>query len=267
MENQDKEILTSEEEVKEEEKLEIVETSEEDQQQETEVVEEEYIGKEVTTSIRYDYRTMKYFNLYNTVVRRKLPTWYIGMGILSAAFAIYTVIDGIIQASKDPELSATSSYIFGAIFVFFAIYLFMQAFRFESFVDKTITAHFASHKVAKQHIKIREDKITLIPVNKPEESFSYDWAQITSIEEIDEFFFLYIGRSPLIIDKDPSKMVEGTYEQMLEIFDEKITVKPYKRYNKKVVKNPITYVHQDDLENDENAVEVDAVEHTEENND
>ena len=61
-------------------------------------------------------------------------------------------------------------------------------------------------------------------------------------------------------------MVEGTYEQMLEIFDEKIAVKPYKRCTKKVVKKPITYIHQDDLENDENAVEVEAVE-SEESND
>ena len=61
-------------------------------------------------------------------------------------------------------------------------------------------------------------------------------------------------------------MVEGTYEQMLEIFDEQIAIKPYKRCNKKVVKKPITYIHQDDLENDENAVEVEAVE-TEETND
>ena len=66
------------------------------------------------------------------------------------------------------------------------------------------------------------DKITLIPENKPEESFSYDWALISSIEEIDEYFFLFIGKQPLIIDKDPNMMVEGTYEQMVEIFDEKI---------------------------------------------
>ena len=119
---------------------------------------------------------------------------------------------------------------------------------------------FMNHKVAKQHIKIREDKITLIPVNKPEESFSYDWAQITSIEEIEEFFFLYIGRSPLIIDKNPENMVEGTIDQMIEIFNEKIELKPYKKYNGKVVKKPITYVHQEDLEQDENAIEVETEE-------
>mgnify|MGYP003304525915 CR=1 FL=1 len=34
---------------------------------------------------------------------------------------------------------------------------------------------------------------------------------------------------------------------------------------KKVVKKPITYVHQDDLEQDENAVEVEAVEEVESN--
>lgn len=261
MENENKELLEKEEvveEVKDEQPLEVVEEQPKEEQ------EEQYVGKEVTTSIRYDYRTMKYFNMYNAVTRRKLPLWYLIMGILSFAFAVYTVIDGVMEANKNPEVSATSAYIFGAIFVFFAVYLLMQSFRFESFVDKTITNHFMQHKVAKQHIKIREDKITLIPVNKPEESFSYDWAQITSIEEIDEFFFLYIGRSPLIIDKDPNKMIEGTVDQMIEIFTEKIELKPYKRYKGKVVKKPITFVHQDDLEEDENAIEVESVEETNE---
>ena len=257
MENENKELLEKEEvveEVKDEQPLEVVEEQPKEEQ------EEQYVGKEVTTSIRYDYRTMKYFNMYNAVTRRKLPLWYLIMGILSFAFAVYTVIDGVMEANKNPEVSATSAYIFG----FFAVYLLMQSFRFESFVDKTITNHFMQHKVAKQHIKIREDKITLIPVNKPEESFSYDWAQITSIEEIDEFFFLYIGRSPLIIDKDPNKMIEGTVDQMIEIFTEKIELKPYRRYKGKVVKKPITFVHQDDLEEDENAIEVESVEETNE---
>ena len=268
MENENKEILeTKEEEVVEtetEEVKEVEETAVEEVQEQVEQ-EEPYVGKEVTTSIRYDYRTMKYFNMYNTVTRRKLPLWYLIMGIGAVIFAIYTVVDGLMTAAKDPEFSATSSYVFAALFVAFGIYLFYQSIRFESFIDKTITNHFMNHKVAKQHIKIREDKITLIPVNKPEESFSYDWAQITSIEEIDEFFFLYIGRSPLIIDKDPEKMVEGTVDQMIEIITEKIELKPYKRYKGQVVKKPITYVHQDDLENDEESIEVETVEEVESN--
>lgn len=258
MENENKEkvevLEETPEEVKEEQALEVVE------EQEEEVQEEEYVGKQVTTSIRYDYRTMKYFNMYNAVTRRKLPLWYLIMGIGASIFAVYTVVDGYIQASKNPELSPTSSYIFGGIFLLFAIYLIYQSVKFEAYVDKTITNHFMHHKVAKQHINIREDKITLIPLNKPEESFSYDWAQVTSIEEIDEFFFLYIGKSPLIIDKNKDNMIEGTYEQMVEIFNEQLELKPYKRYNGKVVKKPITYVHQEDLENDEEAVEVEAVE-------
>lgn len=268
MENQNKEILeNTEEEVKETEEVvnEIVEVEEVEETK----PEEPYVGKEVTTSIRYDYRTMKYFNMYNTVVRRKLPIWYIVMGVLAFGFAVYTMVSGYLEHQKEPEISLTSSIIFTAIFVFFAAYLFMQAFKFERLIDRTISAHFANHKVAEQHIRIREDKITLIPLNKPEESFSYDWIQITSIEEINEFFFLYIGKSPLIIDKNPENMVEGTYEQMLEIFDEKIAVKPYKKCTKNIVKTPITYVHQDDLENDVNAfeAEVEEVEEEQQNND
>lgn len=260
MENENKELLEQEEvqeevEVQEEQtELEVVE-----EPAETEV-EEEYVGKEVTTSIRYDYRTMKYFNMYNAAVRRKVPLIYLIFGILTFGLGIYMFLSTYLKAQKDPEISMTSTYFTVAIFAFFCFYFIKQALTFEKFVDKQITNHFSVHKVAKQHIRIREDKITLIPVNKPEEAFSYDWVQVTSVEEIDEFFFLYIGKSPLIIDKNPEMMVEGTYEQMLEIFEEKIEVKPYKRYNKKVVKKPITYVHQDDLEEDENSIETEVIE-------
>ena len=120
MENENKELLEKEEVVEEQQPLEVVE----EQQQE-----EPYVGKEVTTSIRYDYRTMKYFNMYNAVTRRKLPLWYLVMGIGACIFAIYTVVDGYIQASKNPELSASSSYIFGGIFLLFAVYLIYQSIQ------------------------------------------------------------------------------------------------------------------------------------------
>ncbi len=261
MENENKEILENEEVTEEQHEVEIKE-----EVPETEV-EEEYVGKEVTTSIRYDYRTMKFYNMYNAAVRRKIPLIYFIFGLLTIAGAIYMLISSYFEVQKDPEASMTSTYFIVVIFAFFCFYFIKQSVTFEKFVDKQITNHFNVHKVAKQNIRIREDKITLIPVNKPEESFSYDWVQVTSIEEIDEFFFLYIGKSPLIIDKNPEMMVEGTYEQMLEIFAEKIEVKPYKRYDKKVVKTPITYVHQDDLEEDEESIEVETVDNEEEPND
>jgi uncharacterized membrane protein (UPF0136 family) len=190
MNNENKELLSEELEKEESQEQETVEETNELEEVNT-PTEEEYVGKEVTTSIRYDYRTMKYFNMYNTVVKRKLPIWYLVMGIAAIAFAAYNLITGLIAYEKNPELSLTSTYIFSLIFAFFAIYLINQGLKFENLIDRTITNHFLTHKVASQNIRIREDKITLIPVNKPEESFSYDWLQVTSIEEIDEYFYIY----------------------------------------------------------------------------
>ena len=265
----EQEAETIEQELVESEEVTELEVVEEQQETVEQEVEEEYVGKEVTTSIRYDYRTMKYYNMYNAAYRKKLPLLYLVFGLITIGLAVYMLINSFLDAKENPEASMTGTYFTLAIFAFFAFYFIKQAVTFESFVDRQITNHFAMHKVAKQNIRIREDKITLIPIEKPEEAFSYDWAHITSIEEIDEFFFLYIGKQPLIISKDPNNMVEGSYEQMLEIFDEKISVKPYKRCTKKVVKKPITYIHQDDLEADKEAIEVETVETevTEENND
>ena len=259
MNNENKELLSEELEKEESQGQETVEETHE-LEEDNVPTEEEYVGKEVTTSIRYDYRTMKYFNMYNTVVKRKLPIWYLVMGIAAIAFAAYNLITGLIAYEENPELSLTSTYIFSLIFAFFAIYLINQGLKFENLIDRTITNHFLTHKVASQNIRIREDKITLIPVNKPEESFSYDWLQVTSIEEIDEYFYLYIGKSPLIIDKDPNKMVEGTFEELEEIINDKIEFKPYKRCTKKFVKKPITFVHQEDIEAQEQALEADVIE-------
>lgn len=275
MEKENKDVLEPQEEEKVVEDVEAKPTEETEEtvnevvetEQQPEVVEETkeekeeepYTGKEVTTSIKYDFRTMKYFNMYNTVIRRKLPVWYIVMAVLSFAFATYTVVSGIIQHNAEPEkVSMTSSIIFGLIFSFFTVYLVRQAVKFEDLIDKTIVNHFQTHKVAEQHIRIREDKITLIPLNKPDEPFSYDWLQVTSIEEIDQFFYLYIGKAPIIISKDPNNMVEGTYEEMMEIIDEKIKTKPYKVCKKKFVKKPITYVHKEDLEAQEEALHAEA---------
>lgn len=249
--NNDVEELKSEEDLQDNtvEETETNEDSQENSVEETEVKEKNYDDYKVITSIKYDYRTMKYYNMYNTVGKRKLPIWYFVLGVISFAFAVYNVVSTYLAYKKTPEeVSMTSAYIFGAIFVLFAIYLIKQALTFENMVDNAIANHFANHKVHEQNIAINDEKITLIPVDNPRDDFSYDWSQVVAIHEIDQFFYLYIGKSPLMIDKDPLKMVKGTYEELEEIIDSKIKLKPYKRVTRKIVKKPITYVHKEQLE-------------------
>ncbi|MFA5543191.1 MAG: hypothetical protein WDA47_05415, partial [Bacilli bacterium] len=78
----------------------------------------------------------------------------------------------------------------------------------------------------------------------PTKQVTYDWVQVTKIHEIREYFYLYLGKQPIIVAKDPNAILEGDYEDLISIVKDKITGKPYKKVDKIIVKKPITYVHQ-----------------------
>ena len=125
---------------------------------------------------------------------------------------------------------------------------------------------FNHRKPAEQFVEIRDDKILLTPADKPDdEPFPYDWVYVTEIHEIPEYFYVYIGKTPLIIPKDPNCITEGTYEDLDAILDDKIKTKKYKKITKELVKKPITYVHPEFDPDDADEVQNETVEVNNEN--
>ena len=111
-------------------------------------------------------------------------------------------------------------------------------------------------------VTVTERDVTLqIIGNSKSEPFKYDWAYITEIVEIPQFFFLYVQKQPIIVEKDPNKITEGDYDTLVSIIMEKTATKPYKKIDKDLVTKPITYVHADQNSfDDAEEAEVDEVE-------
>lgn len=216
-------------------------------------VKEEYTGKQATTYICYDYKTLKSMTMYNTVVKRHGPIKYLVLGIVALCAAIFVIVNAIIKkANSTEDMNITSNILMGGIFALFSIYIIIQAFQFESQVDKAIIKHLAGKKEFNEHnVIVREDKVTIIPLSHVADKYDYEWYQITNIDEIPGYFILFAGQMPIIIERDPNKMVEGSYEDMLEIIQEKIQTKPFKKYEKVLYKKPTPtqYEHEEVVKN------------------
>ena len=222
-------------------------------------VEEEYNGPVVKTKTRYDYKTMKYFNMYNMMYRKHFRIVYIIMGLLSFGFAGYTGYVAFTQETLEPM-----RLVLTAIFALFGVYFIYQSICFEKVIDKNITMHFFKNpKVVELSVTVTEREVILQIDSKDKkgEPFPYDWAYVTDIVEIPQYFFLYVQKQPIIIEKDPNKVVEGDYETLVNIIMEKANAKPFKRIDKELVSKPITYVHQEDLDDEEEASVVDEADY------
>ncbi len=248
-EQKDTEVVTEE----------VIEVNEEDQQGEK--VEEAYTGKSAKISTKYDFKTMKYFHVYNNVHRRKRNIQYLVLALISLALTGYIVYDSITKTTAKNEEITISMFFIPAIMVLFAIYIIYQAFTIEASLDRRLRTLFMKQKVSELFFEVREDKIIITPVLKPEDTFSYDWIQVTSIAEIPQYYFFYSGKSPMfIIEKNPNAIIEGSYETIEEIIKEQIAKKPYQRIDKEIIKKPITFVHPDFDINDVEFVESEVVE-------
>ena len=319
---------------------------------EEEIKEEPYNGPVVNTKVNYDFRTMKYFNMYNMTHKRHLNITYIVLGLVFLVIAALQLIGAFDKADEstiatlvtesanletgdklkgefiiegkvseittaytdstkyvsfilsdgtntiscykssskysdkvavddtltimgyvqniegkvqfvvmnieklvdaDDKSVVTNetgidmfSIIVAIIILLFSANMIKKGIFFEKDLDKSIAMHFARQpKVISMNVEVTEESISLILPGRENEPFKYPWAYVTEIVEIPEYFFLYVQKQPIIIEKDPNSVVSGEYEKMLEIIAKESETKPYKKVDKQIVKNPITYVHQD----------------------
>ena len=174
--------------------------------------------------------------------RKHFQIVYIIMGLISLGVAGYSTYNAI-----SAETIQIINFVLPAIFVLFGVYFIYQAICFEKVIDKNISMHFYKNpKVVNISVTVTEREVTLqIVGNDKSEPFKYDWAYITEIVEIPQFFFLYVQKQPIIVEKDPNKITEGDYDTLVSIIMEKTATKPYKKIDKELVTKPITYVHAD----------------------
>ena len=197
--------------------------------------------------------------MYNMMYKRHFRLVYFIMGLISLALTGYELF--VILTAE--EFNA-SQFIIPAIFVLFGLYFIYQGIFFEKTVDKNISVHFYRQpKLVHINVTVTEKYLALKIADNDSEPFKYDWAYVNEIVEIPQYFFLYVQKQPIIIEKDPNKMIEGDYEEMIRMIHDQTATKPYKVVEKELVKKPITYVHPEDAEGYEEATEVTEITETE----
>lgn len=151
------------------------------------------------------------------------------------------------------------SLIIPIIFILFGAYFIYNGTCFEKIIDKQITMHFARQpKVVKMNVEVTLENVSIIIPSRESEPFKYPWAYVTEIVEIPDYFFLFVQKQPIIIEKDPNLVISGDYDVLLDMIEKQKEFKSFKKLDKAVLKKPVTYVHMEDNEFD--SVESEVVE-------
>lgn len=211
---------------------------------------------------KFDYRTMKYCNMYLLTYKRKSFILYIFLILLSIGASVYFGF-----------FSGENNFLMAGLFLLVAAYVTYQALSVEKALDKHLQTFFYNRPVVEQIIEIDEEKITITASSRPNEPQTYDWSFVSEIHEIPQFYMLFVGKNtPIILDRSEEALLEGSFADLAALIKEKAELKPYKVVDKNIVKKPITFVHQyiepvhniDDVEaneeNKEDSLEAEVVE-------
>lgn len=183
---------------------------------------------------KFDYRTMKYCNMYLLTYKRKSYIMYIFLILLALGASVYFAF-----------FNNPANYLMAGLFVLVSVYVGYQALSVEKALDKHLVSFFYNRPIVEQIIEIDEDKITITASSRPNEPQVYDWSFVSEIHEIPQYYMLFVGKNtPVIIDRSIDALIEGSFEDLARLIKEKAETKPYKVVDKNIVKKPITYVHK-----------------------
>ena len=186
----------------------------------------------------YDYRTLKYCNMYIIKVKRKSALIY-------SVMAAICFIVGLICFFT---MEGINKYI-SIIIIALGLWTLKNLFTEEAKIDKSLENFFRTHAPFKQNFAFDREKIRVTAyVDGEVKQADYPWAYIQEIHAIPEFFILFLnGGTPVIIDRDESKLLLGTKEDLEQIIREQSTLKPFNSYDKPLVKNlkEITYIEEE----------------------
>ena len=203
---------------------------------ETEVVEEPPEEKVVLVEneVKFNYRTMKYLNMYIIKHKKKTFLIYVIFSILTVGVAVYSFIDSYLNSDK-PD------FIFPVLFVLFAVYMMYQGLTIEKALDKQLDKFFAGKETTIQITEMNDECMYVSRGTKDEmgEAVKVDWASISEIHEIPDYYYLFMGNNPIVIDKRPQANTKGTVEDLKAIIKEKSLSRKFVRVDKEILKTPI----------------------------
>ena len=215
------EELNASEEPKSEETSEANETNEEVLEAST---------RKVRVKLNVDYRTLKYYNVYVLKYVRKFYWLYAIFLLLLVGGMVYSII--------------VKTYVVVALMGVFALYLVYQMLSIEKTIDRQLTAHFMRRRPQVQEYIFTDEGITVAPADGGD-PINYEWVYVTHIYQIPQFYYLYLGKQPIIVDRNEDMILEGTKEDLEGIIAAQATKKPFKSLDKNILKEPVEFNYPD----------------------
>lgn len=227
-ENKDEELEENKEEVIEESSVEEVEVP----------LEKEAIL--IKNATAFDYRTMKYLNVYILKYKKKSFLVYLIFSLVTLGVAVYSFVNSLLNDEK-------VEFVFPILFVLFAAYMLYQGLSIEKSLDKQLVNFFRGKEITIQEIEIGEENLYVARGTKYEmgEAVKIDWVNINEIHELPGYYYLFMGNNPIVIDKNPDTYLVGTAEEMDSLIQEKAQSRKYVKIDKEIIKGEITYVHEE----------------------
>ena len=128
---------------------------------------------------------------------------------------------------------------------------------------------FAVNPAMTQYVSLDEEKLVLVvPNNGKLEKVSYDWAYVQEINVLKDYYIMFLnGGVPVIIDRSIDAIIEGSQEALAKLIEEKGLLKPYKVYEKEIIKNfddPVEYIEAPEVDIEEVIAKLNEVEEVKE---
>lgn len=186
--------------------------------------------RKVVVKLNVDYRTLKYYNVYVLKHVRKFYLLYAIFMLLLIGGGVYSII--------------VKTYIVSALMGVFALYLLYQMLTIEKTIDRQLTAHFMRKRPQVQTYTFTDEGITVEPADGGE-PIVYEWVYVSTIYQIPQFYYLYLGKQPIIVDRNPEMIIEGTKEDLEGIIASQAEKKPFKKLDKNILKEPVEFNYPD----------------------
>ena len=136
------------------------------------------------------------------------------------------------------------TYVVVALMGVFALYLVYQMLSIEKTIDRQLTSHFMRRRPQVQEYTFTDEGITVNPADGGD-PINYEWVYVTHIYQIPQFYYLYLGKQPIIVDRNEDMIIEGTKEDLEGIIATQATKKPFKSLDKNILKEPVEFNYPD----------------------
>lgn len=214
----------------------------------------------IKVQTKFDFKALKIANLYVLRVKRKSFLIYLILAAICVAAAVWSIVTG-----EDTGSKIAFAVVFGLIGAL-SVY---NVFTEEKKIEKSLMKFFAVNPAMTQYVSLSDEKLVLVvPNNGKLEKVTYDWAFVQEINVLNEYYIMFLnGGVPVIIDRSDAAIIEGSQEALAKLIEEKGSMKPYRVYDKSLLKDfsdPVVYVETLEVNLEEVIAKLDEVDEKQE---